>query len=295
MKIMGYPDELIPRVAAASLGTCQDRPACVKFLQGLAVAEKAFESITWNRVMLHALTKPEPLDDDVSSTYEAEVVKVITPMLLKLKVVGTLAAEAAKDLGVLTKAHPKATVAKKALAFAKSVPGVTTKVIKAFEDAIAKDRKDIGARMAKDEAAYEKELKAAEKARAQIKDAEFVNPFKDKKIEDILKNNKLTLLLHAFAEQGQNGEIIEFLSLTRKGVEQKNAQKLYKTFITQNTAKGLNIPDKYRNEFLEGIEDGTYTDALKKIRAHVIGNVETHTLPLARALGEPALRKLGYK
>lgn len=295
MKIMGYPDELIPRVAAASLGTCQDRPACVQFLQGLAAAEKAFESITWNRVMLHALAKPEPLDDDVSSTYEAEVAKVINPMLRKLKTVGTLAAEAAKDLGVLTKAHPKATVAKKALAFAKSVPGVTTKFIKAFEEAIAKDRKDISARLAKDEAAYEKELKAAEKARAQTKDTEFVNPFKGKKIEDVLKNTKLTLLLHAVAERGRNGEIIEFLSLTRKGVDQTNAPKLYKTFIAQNSTKGLNIPDEFRKDFLEGIEDGAYTDALKKIRGHVMVNVETHTLPLARALGESDLRKLGYK
>ncbi len=132
MKIIGYPDDLSPRVAAPSLGTCQDRPACVKLLEGLAAAEKAFESITWNRVMLHALAKPEPLDDDVISTYEAEVAKVVNLMFRKLKTVNALAAEAAKDLGVLTKAHPKATVAKKALAFAKSVPAVTAKLIKTF-------------------------------------------------------------------------------------------------------------------------------------------------------------------
>lgn len=295
MKIMGYPDELIPRVAAANLGTCQDRPACVKFLEGLAAAEKAYESITWNRVMLHALANLEPLDDDVISTYEAEVAKVITPMLRKLKTAGTLAAEAAKDLGVLTKAHPKATVAKKALAFAKSVPGVTTKLIKAFEEAVAKDRKDISARLAKDEASYEKQRKAAEKARAQDKNSSFVNPFVEKGIEEILKSNKLTLLLHAFAEQGRTGENIEFLSITRKGVDQKSAPKLYKVFINQNSVKGLNIDDHLRIDFFNGIDSGAYTDALKSIRTHVLKVVNEDTLPRARKLDESALRKLGYK
>nr|WP_188260647.1 hypothetical protein [Azospirillum tabaci] len=295
MKIIGYPDELIPRVAAASLGTCQDRPACAQFLEGLAAAEKAFEAITWNRVMLHALAKPEPLDDDVISTYEAEVAKVVTPMLRKLKAVGTLAAEAAKDLGVLTKAHPKAAVAKKALAFAKSVPSVTTKLIKAFEEAIAKDRKDISARLAKDEAAYEKQRKADQKVQAQTKGGEFVNPFAGKGIEEILKSNKLTLLLHAFAVQGRTGENIEFLSITRKGVDQKSAPKLYKVFINQNSAKGLNIDDQLRTDFFNGIDSGAYTDALKSIRTHVLKVVNEDTLPRARKLEEPALRKLGYR
>ena len=293
MKIIGYPDDLIPRVAAASLGTCQDRPACVKLLEGLAAAEKAFESITWNRVMLHALAKPEPLDDDVISTYEAEVAKVVNLMFRKLKTVNALAAEAAKDLGVLTKAHPKATVAKKALAFAKSVPAVTAKLIKTFEEAIAKDRKDISARLAKDEAAYEKQRKADQKAQA--KDSPFVNPFEKKGIEEILKSNKLTLLLHAVAEQGKTGENIEFLSITRKGVDQKNAPKLYKVFINQNSAKGLNIDDHLRNDFLNGIDSGAYTDALKSIRTHVLKVVNEDTLPRAKKLDETALRKLGYK
>ncbi|MDQ2106222.1 regulator of G-protein signaling domain-containing protein [Azospirillum isscasi] len=295
MKIMGYPDELIPRFAAASLGTHQTQPACAALLAGLADAEKAFGSITWNRVMLQALAKPEPLDEDTIHAYESEVDNAIDRVFRKMKMVNTLAAAAAKDLGVLAKANPKDAVAKKALAAVKAVPGVTGKLVKAIEEAIAKDRKDIKARLAKDEADYEKQRKAAEKAQAKTNGGQFVNPFQGKGIDDVLKSSKLTLLLHAFAKTEHTGENVEFLSVTRKGIDQRGALKLYGTFIDPNAAKSLNISGQQRTDFSNGIGNGAYVGVLKDIRNHVELVVSTETLKRAKELGEPALRKLGYK
>ncbi|KAA1055095.1 hypothetical protein [Azospirillum argentinense] len=295
MKIIGYPDDLIPRVASASLGTYRTRQECADLLAGMADAEKAFGSITWHKVMLLALTKPEPLDEDTIHVYESEVDNAIARVFRKMKMLNTLAAAASKDLGALAKANPKDAVAKKALAATKAVPGVTAKLVKVLEDAIDKDRKDIKARLAKDEATHEKQRKAAEKAAQQNNGGQFVNPFQGKSLADILKSSKLTLLLHACAEKEHNGENIEFLSITRKGVDQRGALKLYNLFIDPNGAKSLNITAQQRNDFSNGIGTGTYVAALKDIREHVELVVSRDTLKRAQELGEPALRKLGYK
>lgn len=121
MKIIGYPDDLIPRVASASLGTYRTRQECADLLAGMADAEKAFGSITWHKVMLLALTKPEPLDEDTIHVYESEVDNAIARVFRKMKMLNTLAAAASKDLGALAKANPKDAVAKKALAATKAV------------------------------------------------------------------------------------------------------------------------------------------------------------------------------
>lgn len=295
MKIMQFPTELIPRFASNNLGTHKTLPSCVGLLTGLGDAEKAFNSITWSRLMLQALTKPAPLDDDTINVYESEVDNAIDRVFRKMKAVNTLAAAAAKDLGTLAKKDPKDAEAKKALAFAKSVPGITAKSVKALEEGIAKDRKDIKARLEKDEAAYEKQRKAAEKAQAQTNGGQFVNPFVNKKMDEVLKSSKLTLLLHAFAKTVHNDENIEFLSITRKGIDQRGALKLYNLFIDQNGAKSLNIPNQLRSDFSNGLGNGAYVGALKNIRAHILIVANEDTLARAQKLDEPALHKLGYK
>ncbi|KAA0682244.1 hypothetical protein [Roseomonas genomospecies 6] len=295
MKIMQYPTELIPRFASNNLGTHKTLPSCVELLAGLGDAEKAFNSITWNKLMLQALAKPAPLDDDTISVYESEVDNAIDRVFRKMKMVNTLAAAAAKDLGTLAKKDPKDAEAKKALAFAKSVPGITAKSVKALEEGIAKDRKDIKARLEKDEAAYEKQRKAAEKAQAQTNGGQFVNPFVNKKMDEVLKSSKLTLLLHAFAKTEHTDENIEFLSITRKGVDQRGALKLYNLYIDVNGAKSLNISNQQRTDFANGIGNGAYVGVLKSIRSHILLVANDETLVRARKLDEPALRKLGYK
>ncbi|TWA70833.1 hypothetical protein FBZ84_102385 [Azospirillum baldaniorum] len=295
MKIIGYPDDLIPRVASASLGTYRTRQECADLLAGMADAEKAFGSITWHKVMLLALTKPEPLDEDTIHVYESEVDNAIARVFRKMKMLNTLAAAASKDLGALAKANPKDAVAKKALAATKAVPGVTAKLVKVLEDAIDKDRKEIKARLAKDEAAHEKQRKAAEKAAQQNNGGQFVNPFEGKDIDDILKSSKLTLLLHAYAKTEKTDENVEFLSITRKGVDQRAALKLYNLFIDPNGAKSLNITGQQRTDFSNGIGNGAYVGVLKDIQTHIRIVVSGNTLTRAQALDEPALRKLGYK
>ncbi|PNQ99425.1 hypothetical protein C1S70_07645 (plasmid) [Azospirillum argentinense] len=295
MKIIGYPDDLIPRVASASLGTYRTRQECADLLAGMADAEKAFGSITWHKVMLLALTKPEPLGEDTIHVYESEVDNAIARVFRKMKMLNTLAAAASKDLGALAKANPKDAVAKKALAATKAVPGVTAKLVKVLEDAIDKDRKDIKARLAKDEAAHEKQRKAAEKAAQQNNGGQFVNPFEGKDIDDILKSSKLTLLLHAYAKTEKTDENVEFLSITRKGVDQRAALKLYNLFIDPNGAKSLNITGQQRTDFSNGIGNGAYVGVLKDIQTHIRIVVSGNTLTRAQALDEPALRKLGYK
>ncbi|UKJ75543.1 hypothetical protein [Azospirillum brasilense] len=295
MKIIGYPDELIPRVATASLGTYRTRQECADLLAGMADAEKAFNSITWHKVMLLALTKPEPLDEDTIHVYESEVDNAIARVFRKMKMLNTLAAAASKDLGALAKANPKDAVAKRALAATKAVPGVTAKLVKSLEDAIDKDHKDIKTRLAKDEAAHEKQRKAAAKAAQQTNGGQFVNPFEGKDIDDILKSSKLTLLLHAYAKTEQTDENVEFLSITRKGVDQRGALKLYNLFIDPNGAKSLNITGQQRTDFSNGIGNGAYVGVLKDIQTHIRIVVSGNTLTRAQALDEPALRKLGYK
>ncbi|AIB14078.1 hypothetical protein ABAZ39_19320 (plasmid) [Azospirillum argentinense] len=295
MKIIGYPDDLIPRVASASLGTYRTRQECADLLAGMADAEKAFGSITWHKVMLLALTKPEPLDEDTIHVYESEVDNAIARVFRKMKMLNTLAAAASKDLGALAKANPKDAVAKKALAATKAVPGVTAKLVKVLEDAIDKDRKDIKARLAKDEATHEKQRKAAAKAAQQTNGGQFVNPFEGKDIDDILKSSKLTLLLHAYAKTEKTDENVEFLSITRKGVDQRAALKLYNLFIDPNGAKSLNITGQQRTDFSNGIGNGAYVGVLKDIQTHIRIVVSGNTLTRAQALDEPALRKLGYK
>ncbi|MGY0788139.1 hypothetical protein ACW7BJ_02140 [Azospirillum argentinense] len=295
MKIIGYPDDLIQRVASASLGTYRTRQDCADLLAGMADAEKAFGSITWHKVMLLALTKPEPLDEDTIHVYESEVDNAIARVFRKMKMLNTLAAAASKDLGALAKANPKDAVAKKALAATKAVPGVTAKLVKVLEDAIDKDRKDIKARLAKDEAAHEKQRKAAAKAAQQTNGGQFVNPFEGKDIDDILKSSKLTLLLHAYAKTEKTDENVEFLSITRKGVDQRAALKLYNLFIDPNGAKSLNITGQQRTDFSNGIGNGAYVGVLKDIQTHIRIVVSGNTLTRAQALDEPALRKLGYK